>query len=63
MLKTTRSTDKPAPSRNNGSRSAFSRNNNSKLAFRKNDGNGRVDRFDIGRNSLEHAKKSGKLSK
>ena len=55
MLKTT---NKLAPSRNNGSRSASSRNNNSKPAFRKNDSNNKVDRF--GNNSLEHAKKSRK---
>ena len=63
MLKTTGSPDEPTPSRNNSSRSAFSRNNDSKPAPGRNDGNGKVDEFSIGRNSVEHAKKLGKLSK
>ena len=54
MLKTT---NEPAPSRNDGSRSASSRNNNSRPAFGRNDGNGEVDGF--GGDSVEHAKKSG----
>ena len=56
MLKTT---NKPVPCRNDGSRSAFSRNNDSRPGFGKNDGNGEVNRF--GSDSVEHAKKSGKL--
>ena len=63
MLKMTGSLDKPVSSRNNGSRSAFSRNNNSKPASRKNNGNGKIDRFGVGGNGVEYAKKSGKLSK
>ena len=63
MLKTTRSPDKPAPSKNIVSRSAFSRINNSKLASGKNNGKSEVDEFGVGRNSVEHAKKSGKSSK
>ena len=63
MLKTIRSLDKLAPSRNNSSRSVFSKKNNSKLASRKNNGNNEVDGFDIGENSIEYAKKSEKLSK
>ena len=55
MLKTT---NKPAPSRNNGSRSASSRNDDSRPASGRNDGNGEVDGFGGG---VEHAKKSGKL--
>ena len=63
MLKTTGSPDKPALSKNNVSKSASSRNNNSKSAFRKNNSNNKVNGFSIGRNSIEHAKKSRKLSK
>ena len=67
MLKITRLSDKPALSRNNSNKSAFSRNNNSRPAFGRasgrNDGDGEVDRFGIGRNDIEDAKKSGILSK
>ena len=63
MLKMTGSPDKPAPSRNDGSRSAFSRNNNSRPASGKNDGNGKVDGVGVGGNGVEHAKKSEKTSK
>ena len=63
MLKTTRSPDKLAPSRNNGSKSASSRNNNSRLASGKNDGNGKVDGIGVGGNDMVHAKKSEKTSK
>ena len=55
MLKTT---NKPAPNRNNGSRSASSRNNDSRPASGRNDGDGEVDGF--GGDGVEHAKKSGK---
>ena len=58
MLKTTRSSNRSAPSRNNTSKLAFCRNNNSRLTFRKNNSNGKVDGFDIGRNSIKHAKKT-----
>ena len=51
-------TNKPALSRNNGSRSTFSKNNNSKLASRKNDSDGEIDGF--GGDSMKYAKKSGK---
>ena len=54
ILKTT---NKPAPSRNNGSRSAFGRNNDRRPAYGRNEGDGEVDGFG-GR--VEHAKKSGK---
>ena len=54
MLKTT---NEPAPSRNNGSRSASSSNNDSKQASGRNDGNGEIDGFGGG---VEHTKKSGK---
>ena len=60
MLKMTGSPDEPAPSRNDGNKSVSSRNDNSRLAFRKNDGNGEVDEFGVGGNSVEHAKKLGK---
>ena len=55
MLKTT---NKPAPSRNDGSRSASSRNDDSRPASGRNDGDGEVDGF--GGDGVEHAKKSGK---
>ena len=55
MLKTT---NEPAPRRNNGSRSTSNRNNNNKLASKRNDGNGEIDGF--GSDSVEHAKKSRK---
>ena len=54
ILKTT---NKLAPSRNDGSRSAFSRNNDNRPASGKNDSNNEVDGFGDG---IEHAKKSGK---
>ena len=60
MLKTIGSPNKPAPSRNDGSRLTSSKNNNNKPASRKNDGNGEVDGFGVGRNSVEYAKKSEK---
>ena len=63
MLKTTGLSDKPALSRNNNSRSASNRNDNSKPVSKKNNSNGKVDRFGIGKNGIEHAKKSRKLSK
>ena len=63
MLKTTGLSDKPAPSKNDGSRSASSKNDNSKPASRKNNGNGKVDGFSVGRNGVKYAKKSGKLFK
>ena len=61
MLKTTGSPKKPAPSKNDSSRSAFSRNNNSKPASGKDDGDGEVNRFGVGKKGVEHTKKSGKL--
>ena len=60
MLKTTGSPNEPAPSRNDGSRSASNRNNNSRPAFGRNDGDDEVDGFGIGGNGVEYAKKSGK---
>ena len=59
----TRLPDELAFSRNNDSRSASSSNDNNKLAFKGNDGNGEVNRFGVSKNGIEHAKKSGKLSK
>ena len=56
MLKTT---NEPAPSRNNGSRSAFRRNNGSRPASGRNDSNNEVNRFSG--DGVEHAKKSRKL--
>ena len=53
-----KTTNEPAPSRNNGSRSAFSKNNDSSPASERNDGNGEVDEF--GGDDVEHAKKSRK---
>ena len=63
MLKITKSPDKPASSRNDGSRWASSRNDNSRSAPGRNNGNGEVNGFGVGRNGMEHAKKSGKLFK
>ena len=63
MLKTTRSPDKPAPSKNDGSKSASNRNDNSKPVSKKNNNDDEVNRFGIGRNDMEHAKKLKKLSK
>ena len=63
ILKITRSPDKLALSKNNGSRSTSSKNNDSKLAFRKNNSNNKVNGFGIGKNSIEYTKKSGKLFK
>ena len=63
MLKTIGSPDKLALKRNDGSRSASSRNNNSKPTSKRNDGNGKVNRFGISKNGVEHAKKSRKLFK
>ena len=62
MLKTTRLSNEPTSSKNNGSRSASHKNDNSRLASGKNDGNSEVNRFGVSGNSMEHAKKSGKLS-
>ena len=55
MLKTT---NEPAPSRNDGSKSASSRNNDNKPAFKRNKSDNEVDRFDG--DGVEYAKKSGK---
>ena len=63
MLKTTKLFDKPALSKNNGSKSDFNKNDNNRLASKKNNDNGEGDRFDVGRNGIKYAKKSGKLSK
>ena len=63
MLKITRLPDKLAPSRNNSNRSAFNKNDNSRPVFGKNNSNSEVDRFGIGENDVEHAKKLRKLSK
>ena len=60
MLKTTGPSNKPIPSRNNGCGSASNRNNNSRPIYSKNNSNGEVDKFDISKNGVEHAKKSGK---
>ena len=60
MLKTTESPDKPAPSRNDGSKSASSMNNDSRPASERNNGDSEVDGFCVGRNDMEHTKKLGK---
>ena len=59
MLKTTRSLDKQALSRNDGIRSAFSNNNNSRPASERNDSNGEFDKF--GGDGVKYIKKSRKL--
>ena len=63
MLKMIGLPDKPAPSRNDGSKSASNRNDNSKLVSGRNDGDGEIDGVGVSRNDVEHAKKSGKTSK
>ena len=63
MLKTIGLPDKPAPSRNNGSRLASCGNDDSKSVSQRNNGNSEVDRFGVSENNMEHAKKSIKLSK
>ena len=63
ILKITRSPDKPAFSRNHGSRSNSSKNNNSRPALRKNNSDNEIDRFGIGENGVKHTKKLGKLFK
>ena len=63
MLKTTELPDKLALNINNSNKSASSRNNNSRPVFGRNNGNDKVNKFDIGGNDMEHAKKSGKLFK
>ena len=63
MLKTTRLLDKPAPNKNNGSRSISNRNDNNRPTFEKNNGNGKVHRFNVSKNDMEYAKKSRKLFK
>ena len=62
MLKTTESSDKLALGKNDNSRSASNRNKNSRPAFGRNNGNSEVNRFGIGGDGMEHAKKSGKLN-
>ena len=57
MLKTTRSLDKPAFSKNNGSKSASNRNNDSRSASGRNNNNSEVDRFGVSRNDVKHTKK------
>ena len=57
MLKTIRSFNKPAPNKNNGSKSVFNINDNSRPAFGRNNGNGEVNRFG---DYIEYNKKLGK---
>ena len=63
MLKIIESPDKPAPSKNDGSRSTSSRNNNNRPVFRKNNINDEVDGFGINKNAVKYAKKLGKSFK
>ena len=63
MLKITRLPDKPALGKKNGSRLVSNKNNDSKQTFGKNNSNNKVDRFGVGKNGMEHTKKSRKLSK
>ena len=64
----TRLFNKPMFNKNNGSKSTSNKNNDNKPTFKKNDDNNMVDRFDINRNNIKHAKKlekskSEKMSK
>ena len=61
MLKIIRSPNKSAPSRNDSNWSVSNRKNNSKSTFERNDGNSEINRFGVGSNDVEYAKKSGKL--
>ena len=63
MLKTLKSPNKLAPGQNNDNRSSISKNDNSKLASEKNNDNNEVNRFGVCKNTIKHAKKSGKLLK
>ena len=58
LISILKTTNKPAPSKNNGRKSASNRNDNSKSAFGRNYGNGKVNGFGI--DDVEHAKKLGK---
>ena len=60
MLKIIGLFDKLASGKNISSRLVSSRNNNSKPVFRKNDSNSKVDRFDVSKNNMKDAKRSGK---
>ena len=60
MLKITGLSDKPAPSKNDGSRSAFGRNNDNEPIFGTNNGNNKFDGINIGCDSMKHTKKSEK---
>ena len=63
IMKTTESLNKLAFIKNNNSKSAFNRNDNNRSPSRKNNNNGEVNRYSISKSDIEHAKKSGKLSK
>ena len=63
MLKRIGSPGKPAPNRNNSSRSVSNKNIDNRLASEKKDGNNKVNGFDVGGNGIKHAKKLRKLSK
>ena len=63
ILKTTGSSNEPAPSKNDGSKSASSKNDDSKLAFGRNNGDSEVDGVGVGGNGVEYTKKSEKTSK
>ena len=63
MLKITKLSDKPAPNRNNGNKSAFSGNNNRRPVSMKIDGNSKVNRFNVSKNDVKYAKKLEQLSK
>ena len=60
MLKTIELPDEPAPSKNDGSKSASSKNDDSRPASKKNNGDNEVNGFGVSRNGVEHAKESGK---
>ena len=62
-MKTIELLDKPTPKKNDDSRLAFCRKDDSRLASGKNNDDNEINKFDIGINSVEHAKKSRKLSK
>ena len=63
MLKMFELPNKLALGKNNNNKLVFSKNNDSRSASRKNNNDGKVDRFSVGGNGVEYAKKSEKLFK
>ena len=60
MLKINKSIDKLTFGKNNSSRPAFNKNNSSKPASGRKNGNGKFNKFSVGNDNIEYAKKLGK---